>query len=110
LIPYFCRMQVQQFVLEFATPRAGSPAILRDLPPHAQVGLGAVNPRSSEVESPDVIVEQVRKVAELIGPDRVFLNPDCGFGTFADRPVGTPDIAFGKLCALSHAAERLRRN
>jgi 5-methyltetrahydropteroyltriglutamate--homocysteine methyltransferase len=52
----------------------------------------------------------VREVAELIGPDRMFLNPDCGFGTFADRPVATPEIAFRKLCALSAAAERLRNS
>ncbi len=108
LIPYFRRMKVRQFVLEFATPRAGSPVILQDLPPDAQVGFGAVNPRTSEVESPDEIVARVCTVAELIGPDRVFLNPDCGFGTFADRPVGTPEVAFRKLCALSKAAERLR--
>jgi 5-methyltetrahydropteroyltriglutamate--homocysteine methyltransferase len=110
LIPYFRRMKVRQFVLEFATPRAGSPAILRDLPPDCQIGFGAVNPRSIEVESPDEIVTRVREVAELIGPDRVFLNPDCGFGTFADRPVATPEIAFRKLCALSAAAERLRNS
>jgi 5-methyltetrahydropteroyltriglutamate--homocysteine methyltransferase len=108
LVPYFCRMKVRQFVLEFATPRAGSPVILQDLPPEAQVGFGAVNPRTSVVESPDEIVARVGTVAELIGPDRVFLNPDCGFGTFADRPVGTPEVAFRKLCALSKAAERLR--
>lgn len=110
LIPYFSRMKVHQFVLGFATPRAGSPAILRNLPPEAQIGFGVVNPRSLEVESPDDIVTRVRHVAELIGADRLFLNPDCGFGTFADRPVGTSDIAFRKLCALSEAATRLRRN
>ena len=75
-----------------------------------QIGFGSVNPRTLDVESPDEIVTRVRRVAEVLGPDRVFLNPDCGFGTFADRPVGTPDIAFRKLCALSQAAERLRRD
>jgi len=110
LISYFGRMKVHQFVLEYATPRAGSPEALRGLPPGAQVGFGAVNPRTSEVEAPEEIVARVRRVAQVVGPERVFLNPDCGFGTFADRPVGTVDIAFRKLCALSEAAERLRRS
>ena len=110
LIPYFSRMKVHQLVLEYATPRAGSPEPLRRLPPHIQIGFGAVNPRTQDVESLDDIVARVRQVAKVVGPDRVFLNPDCGFGTFADRPVGTPDIAFRKLCALSQAAERLRRD
>ncbi|HSB78055.1 MAG TPA: cobalamin-independent methionine synthase II family protein [Candidatus Methylomirabilis sp.] len=110
LIPYFSRMKVQQLVLEYATPRAGSPEPLRQLPPNIQIGYGSVNPRTVEVEPPDEIVARVRQVAEVLGPDRVFLNPDCGFGTFADRPVGTADIAFRKLCALSQAAQQLRRD
>lgn len=109
LIPYFSRMKVDQLVLEYATPRAGSPEPLRQLPSHIQIGYGSVNPRTLDVESPDEIVSRVQQVAKVVGPERVFLNPDCGFGTFADRPVGTPDIAFRKLCALSQAAEQLRR-
>ena len=50
----------------------------------------------------------VKRLAALMGPERIFLNPDCGFGTFADRPVGTPDVAFKKLCTLAQAAEALR--
>lgn len=108
LIPYFSRMKVHQLVLEYATPRAGSPEPLRRLPSGIQIGFGAVNPRTTGVESLDEIVARVRQLAEVVSPDRVFLNPDCGFGTFADRPVGTSDVAFRKLCALSQAAERLR--
>lgn len=110
LIPHLKRMKVRQFVLEYATPRAGSLEALRGLPENSQLGFGAVNPRTSEVESPDEIAGRVHRVSEMLGPDRIYLNPDCGFGTFADRPVGTPDIAFKKLCALSRAAALLREN
>ena len=110
LIPYFSRMKVDQLVLEYATQRAGSPEALRGLPATVQIGFGSVNPRTVEVETPDQIAARVREVVRVVGPDRVFLNPDCGFGTFADRPVGTPEVAFRKLCALSQAAERLRRD
>jgi 5-methyltetrahydropteroyltriglutamate--homocysteine methyltransferase len=109
LIPHFSRMKVRQFVLEYATPRAGSLEALRGLPPNAQIGFGAVNPRTAEVESPEEIVARVRRAAAVVGPERIFLNPDCGFGTFADRPVGTAEVAFRKLRALSKAAERLRQ-
>lgn len=110
LIPHLKRMKVHQFVLEYATPRAGSLEALRGLPENSQLGFGAVNPRTLEVESPDEIAGRVHRVSEMLGPDRIYLNPDCGFGTFADRPVGTPDIAFKKLCALSRAAALLREN
>jgi 5-methyltetrahydropteroyltriglutamate--homocysteine methyltransferase len=108
LIPYFARMNVQQFVLEYATPRAGTLQALQALPAAAQIGFGAVNPRTPELESPERVVSRVAQLAEFIAPERIFLNPDCGFGTFADRPVGTPDMAFKKLCVLSQAAAILR--
>jgi 5-methyltetrahydropteroyltriglutamate--homocysteine methyltransferase len=108
LISYFARMHVQQFVLEYATPRAGTLRALEALPAPAQIGFGAVNPRTPELESPEQVVSRVAQLAEFIAPERIFLNPDCGFGTFADRPVGTPDMAFKKLCVLSQAAEILR--
>jgi 5-methyltetrahydropteroyltriglutamate--homocysteine methyltransferase len=110
LMPYFRRMRLHQFVLEYATPRAGPLEVLTELPQHTHIGFGAVNPRTSELEPPDEIVARVKRLAELTAPERIFLNPDCGFGTFADRPVGTPEMAFKKLCALSQAAAILREN
>ncbi|MBI1853200.1 MAG: cobalamin-independent methionine synthase II family protein [Planctomycetes bacterium] len=108
LIPHFRRMRVQQFVLEYATPRAGSLEALRDLPAGALVGFGAVNPRTTEIEPPAEIAARVRRLAGIISPERIHLNPDCGFGTFADRPVATADVASAKLQALAAAATVLR--
>jgi 5-methyltetrahydropteroyltriglutamate--homocysteine methyltransferase len=108
LIPYFARMKVHQLVLEYATPRAGALQALQALPPAVQLGFGAVNPRTTELEFPEGVVTRVNQLTEFIAPERIYLNPDCGFGTFADRPVGTPDVAFKKLCVLSQAAEILR--
>ena len=108
LIPYFARMQIQQFVLEYATPRAGTLEALQALPAEVQLGFGAVNPRTIALESPEEVAARVTQLAKLIAPERIYLNPDCGFGTFADRPVGTPDVAFKKLRVLSQAAALLR--
>lgn len=108
LLPYLARMQVDQFVLEYATPRAGPEHLLAQLPAHTTVGFGAVNPRTETIEDPAAIAARVGALAALLGEDRVFLNPDCGFGTFADRPVATPEVAFQKLRALAEAARRLR--
>ncbi|MEZ6186152.1 MAG: cobalamin-independent methionine synthase II family protein [Planctomycetota bacterium] len=108
LLPHLSRMRVDQFVLEYATPRAGRLEALAGLPPGAQLGLGAVDPRTSTVEDPDWIAARARTVAELLGPERVFLNPDCGFATFSERPVNEARVAYQKLCALSAAARALR--
>jgi 5-methyltetrahydropteroyltriglutamate--homocysteine methyltransferase len=101
-------MDVDQFVLEYATERAGPVEALKHLPSRAQVGFGVVNPRTAEVEAPDAIAARVREIARLLGPERIFLNPDCGFGTFADRPVNDARTAAAKLASLARAASMLR--
>ena len=46
--------------------------------------------------------------ARLLGADRVLLNPDCGFATFADNPIASAVVAQGKLSVLARAARALR--
>ena len=108
LIPHITGMKVDQFLLEYATPRAGTIGALRDLPPHAQLGFGVVNPRTTEIEDPEAIARRVGEVADLLGAERIFLNPDCGFGTFAERPMASAEIARDKLATLVAAARLLR--
>lgn len=108
LLPWLSRMRVDQFVLEYATPRAGPEALLAALPQRCSIGFGAVNPRTEDIEDPVAIAERVRRLADLLGPERIYLNPDCGFGTFADRPVATAAVAQRKLQALAAAARLLR--
>lgn len=111
LAPYLARMNVDQLVLEFATPRAGelgallsSDAIRGD----KELGLGVVNPRTDEVETPEAIVERIEEALEYLPAERIFLNPDCGFGTFASRPMNSVDLATRKLQSMVEAARRLR--
>ncbi len=108
LIPYFSQMNVQQFVLEYATERAGSIDVLGELPADKEIGLGVVDPRTTEVESVEFVLSKVRTLLKHRNPDQIYLNPDCGFGTFADRPVNTTEIAASKLHVIHEAAEILR--
>ena len=108
LIPYFSKMNIDQFVLEYATERAGSIEVLSELPDDKEIGLGVVDPRTIEVESVDFILDKVRTLLKHRKPEQVYLNPDCGFGTFADRPVNTTEIATQKLQVIHQAAEILR--
>lgn len=108
LIPYFSQMKINQFVLEYATERAGSIDVLGELPPDKEIGLGVVDPRTTEVESVDFVLEKVNTALKHRKPEQIYLNPDCGFGTFADRPVNTTEIAAQKLQVIYKAAEILR--
>ncbi len=104
LSQYFKRMNVDQLVLEYATPRAGELVAVDG----KELGLGVVNPRIPEVESPAQIVERIQTAIKITPPEKIFLNPDCGFGTFSARPMNTPEIAAQKLGSMVRAAEILR--
>jgi 5-methyltetrahydropteroyltriglutamate--homocysteine methyltransferase len=104
LKPYFDRMKVGQLVLEYATERAGD--VLRF--PGKSLGLGVVNPRTDHVESQDELRRAIRRGLELYPAESLYLNPDCGFGTFSNRPVNRTETAAKKMRAIVEAARSLR--
>ena len=108
LVPLLATLPVGTFLLELATPRAGELAPLAELPAGCRIGVGVVNQKLDRVESVEEIVAKAEAAARLFGPDRVVLNPDCGFATFADSPVSSAAVAEGKLGAIANAARTLR--
>ena len=108
MLPHLMQMNIDQLVLECATPRAGEMEVFKEYANEKEIGLGVVNPRTDEIETPDEIVTRVKEMLQYFDPDKIFLNPDCGFGTFAERNVNTPEIAERKLQVMSQAAVKLR--
>ena len=104
LAPYLDRLDVTQLVLEYATDRAGSLVGFEG----KELGLGVVNPRTDEIETPAQIRRAVDDALRLYPAERLFLNPDCGFGTFSNRPMNTRQTASAKVAAMVAAARQLR--
>ncbi len=102
------QLKVGTYFLELCTPRAGEIEVLRTLPADRRVGVGVVNQKHERVETVDEIVAKGRKAIEVFGRDRVLLNTDCGFATFADNPVSSAATAEAKLRAMVAASDRLR--
>lgn len=104
LAPYLERLTVRQLVLEYATERAG------DLMPFGdkELGMGVVNPRTDEVESSAEIRAALEDALRFYAPEKIFLNPDCGFGTFSNRPMNRWETAAAKVRAMAAAARELR--
>ncbi len=110
LLSLFQNIKVGTLFLEFCTPRAGELEILQELPPNMRIGLGVVNPKNPEVESLTDVLKKTEKAAQMIGFDRLLLNPDCGFATFADNPVSSSKNAQAKLSLIAQAAAILKRS
>ena len=109
LLPYLMQMNVDQLVLECATPRAGEMDVFKEYANEKEIGLGVVNPRTDELETPAMIVERVKEMLEYFEPSKIYLNPDCGFGTFAERNINSVEGAFQKMKVISQAAMELRK-
>ena len=108
LLPYLVEMNVDQLVLECATPRAGDMEVFKEYGNEKEIGFGVLNPRTDEIESPEQIVSRVEELLKYFDPDKIYLNPDCGFGTFAERNINTNEVAVNKLKSVSVAADILR--
>jgi 5-methyltetrahydropteroyltriglutamate--homocysteine methyltransferase len=101
------RLQVDQLLLEFAIPVAGDVAILAELPPGVRVGLGCVDVRFPEIDTEEQIAARVEQALAHVAPERITLNPDCGFAPGKDHEIPLEE-AYAKLKNLAGAARRLR--
>ena len=97
-------LDVTQLVLEYATDRAGGVMTFAG----KELGLGVVNPRTDAVESAAAIRSAVEDALRFYAPSSVFLNPDCGFGTFSNRPMNSEAVASAKVASMVAAARDLR--
>ena len=111
LLPLFEETLPNILTLEFSTPRAGEISSLLSstlIKENCILGLGVMNPRTDEIESLEEIISRVKEVLKFIPKERIWLNPDCGFATFANRPVSTMDVIDKKLARLNEAKNSLR--
>lgn len=107
ILPALRALDVKQYVMEFAMPVAGGMSVLADLPSDRQIGVGCVDPRSEQMDSPEEIATRVEEALRYARPEQILLNPDCGFapGSGFDVPL---DEAYRKLSNEVKAAKLLR--
>lgn len=108
LVDCFGGMNARQLVLEYCTPRAGELAVVGRALGDREIGLGCVNPRTDEAESPASIVARAKEALQYWEPSQILLNPDCGFACFANRGVNVEEVAAAKLRSMVEAARQLR--
>jgi 5-methyltetrahydropteroyltriglutamate--homocysteine methyltransferase len=105
--PHVRRLKVDLLLLEFSIPVAGDVAVLRELPPNVKVGLGCVDVRFPEIDTPEQIVGRVDRALQHLPAERLVLNPDCGFAPGKDHEIPLEE-AYAKLKNLGQAGRLLR--
>jgi 5-methyltetrahydropteroyltriglutamate--homocysteine methyltransferase len=107
ILPRLADAKVDRVNLEFAYPATGDVSDLKLLPANLGVGMGVVDVRSERLQTVEEIEAIGSAGAAVLSPQRIALNPDCGFAPDAGEPP-TIDEAYEKLCRLVAAAKRLR--
>jgi 5-methyltetrahydropteroyltriglutamate--homocysteine methyltransferase len=102
LFPAVLAADVDRLTLEFARKGYDDLALLAEHGWDREVGLGVIDVKNKQVESADLVAGRIRRALEVVAPERLVVNPDCGL---RHLPV---DIARSKLRAMVEGAERVR--
>ncbi len=108
ILPRLADLKADRVNLEFAYSGTGDISDLKLLPPHLGIGMGVVDVRSEQIPTVEQIEGIAAAGAAILPPERIALNPDCGFAPEAGEPP-TIDEAFEKLKRLTTAAANLRK-
>lgn len=101
------RLKVDHITMEFTTPGAGDMSVFKQLPEHMEIGLGCVSCQPGQIDSVDAIVSRVESALKHVAPERITLNPDCGFAPGSAADVSLDEV-YTKLKNEVAAAHRLR--
>jgi len=77
----FNGLNIDAYLLEYDTPRAGDFEPLRFMPADKTVVLGLVSTKSPELEAPDDLKRRIEAATKYIPLERLALSPQCGFSS-----------------------------
>jgi 5-methyltetrahydropteroyltriglutamate--homocysteine methyltransferase len=81
--PYFPGLlaaRADQFVLEFAGRGMAEVDLWKTHGGGRQLGAGVVDVKGFNQDTPEQVAARIRRVLEVCPADKLWLNPDCGFG------------------------------
>lgn len=92
--PGVLEARADQFVLEYASREMSEIDKWKEWNDGRELGAGIIDVKSFYPEAPEDVAARLRQVLQYASPDKVYINPDCGFG-WSPR-----NMAVGKLQAM----------
>ena len=84
LVRFIDQLHVDHVVLELARRGYDELRHFRDLRPDIGIGVGVIDIKDTEAETPDTVAQRIDRAAKLVGADRIqYVHPDCGFWMLA---------------------------
>jgi 5-methyltetrahydropteroyltriglutamate--homocysteine methyltransferase len=93
----FGQLQVDAFLLEYESERAGTFEPLRFVPRDKTVVLGLVSSKLPELESGDQLKRRIDEASRYVPLESLALSPQCGFASTMEGNLLTEDQQWRKL-------------
>jgi len=103
----FTQLDVDLFLLEYESERAGTFEPLRFVPASKGVVLGLVSTKLAALESPDLLLHRIDEAARYVSLERLAISPQCGFASAMEGNLLTEGDQWKKLELVVQTARRV---
>jgi 5-methyltetrahydropteroyltriglutamate--homocysteine methyltransferase len=103
----FHQLNVDVFLLEYESERAGTFEPLRFVPPGKVVVLGLVSSKVPALESEDQLIRRIEEASRYVPLENLALSPQCGFASTMDGNLLTEDEQWKKLQLVADTARKV---
>jgi 5-methyltetrahydropteroyltriglutamate--homocysteine methyltransferase len=106
----FNQLNVDAFLLEYESERAGTFEPLRFVPRGKTVVLGLVSTKVPTLESQDALMRRIEEASRYVPLENLALSPQCGFASTMEGNLLTEDDQWRKLELVVETARRVWGN
>jgi 5-methyltetrahydropteroyltriglutamate--homocysteine methyltransferase len=103
----FGQLDVDAFLLEYESERAGTFEPLRFVPRGKTVVLGLVSSKLAEMESPDHLAKRIDEASKYVPLENLALSPQCGFASTMEGNLLTEEQQWQKLGLVVQTARKV---
>jgi 5-methyltetrahydropteroyltriglutamate--homocysteine methyltransferase len=103
----FAQLNVDAFLLEYESDRAGTFEPLRFVPRGKTVVLGLVSSKLSELEAQDHLAKRIDEASRYVPLENLALSPQCGFASTMEGNLLSEDQQWQKLGLVADTARKV---
>jgi 5-methyltetrahydropteroyltriglutamate--homocysteine methyltransferase len=79
LFPHILKAKCSQLVFEYASREMSEIDLFAKHDTDKELGLGVIDVKAFRTESPEDVAARIHKALHHVEPDKLYINPDCGF-------------------------------
>jgi 5-methyltetrahydropteroyltriglutamate--homocysteine methyltransferase len=103
----FGRLNVDAFLLEYESERAGTFEPLRFVPRGKTVVLGLVSSKLPQLEPQDLVAKRIEEASKYVPLENLAVSPQCGFASTMEGNLLTEDEQWSKLGLVAQTARQV---